>query len=193
MIGHDPVALLRHAPVEGAQAGLDMSQPWPPAIVEGELRGHDRPGQCRVRIAIDEHAVGPSLGERRLEAAHHLAGHRAVRPASDLQVQGRFIHLQVAKEGRAHRVVVVLAGVDQDLLVTGGRQRAADGCRLHELRPRADDGRDPHGGNGVPHAGQSPANGFSVDVAQRLAAGARAPEPPRRVAGDQLVIGHVAR
>ena len=193
VVGHDPVALLGHAPVEGAQARFDVRQPGPPAIVEGQLRGHDRRGQGRVRIAVDEDAVGPSLAERRLEAAHHLAGHRAVRPAADLQVQGRLVHLQVAKEGRAHRVVVVLAGVDQDLVMTGGRQRAADRRRLHELRSRTDDGRDPHDGNGVPHAGQSPANGSPSTSRSGWPQAQALAEPVRRVAGDELVVGHVAR
>ena len=35
VVGHDPVALLGHAPVERAQARLDVRQPGAAAIVEG--------------------------------------------------------------------------------------------------------------------------------------------------------------
>ena len=164
-----------------------------------ELRGHDRPGQGRVRVAVDEHAVGPSLDEHRLEAAQHLAGHRAVRPAADLQVHGPARrHLEVAEEGRAHRVVVVLAGVDQDLVGAAAAQRAADRRRLHELRPRADDGDDLHAilDRRERRAAARGSRRRTAPRRRRAAAaphGARAPEPSRRVAGDQLVVGHVAR
>ena len=77
------------------------------------------------------------------------------------------------------RVVVVLAGVDQQSRRGRRPQRAADRRRLHELRPRADDGQRPscasspsRGGMWLPQRGQSPGNGGPVvSVAQRLAAG----------------------
>ena len=76
VVGHDPVALLGHARVERAQAGLDVGEPRPAAIGVGELAGDDRRGQRRVRVAVDEHAVRLVLEHDRLEAAQHLAGHR---------------------------------------------------------------------------------------------------------------------
>ena len=99
------------------------------------------------------------LEDDRLEASQHLAGHRPVRATADLEVDIRLWDLEVPEEGGAHRLVVVLPGMDEDLGVRRA-QRAADGSRLHELGARPDDAQDPHasgaGGNGSPQRGQSP-------------------------------------
>ena len=50
---------------------------------------------------------------------------------------------ELGEEDRRERVVVVLAGVHEDLLVLLA-QRPRDGGRLDELGPVADDGEDPH-------------------------------------------------
>ena len=107
------------------------------------LAGHHRGRHRRVRVAVDQHAVGLVLEDDRLQAADHLAGHGTVRPAANLQVDVGCRQLEVAEEGGAHRLVVVLAGVHQHLGVVVA-QDAADGGGLHELRPRPHDGEDDH-------------------------------------------------
>ena len=52
---------------------------------------------------------------------------------------------ELLEEDRRERVVVVLAGVDEHLLVLGA-QPARDGRGLDELRAVADDGQDAHAG-----------------------------------------------
>ena len=114
VVGHDPVALLGHAPVEGAQASFDVREPRAPAIVDGQLCGDDapRPGSssCRRRRGRRPARSSRSTGSRRRIISPVIV---PVRTAADLQVQRRRRHLEVAEEGRAHRVVVVLAGVDR--------------------------------------------------------------------------------
>src|SRR6188508_1092770 len=139
-----------------------MGEPRPPAIGIGDLARDDGRGEGRIGVSVDEDAVRLALEYHRLEATEHLTGHRAVRAAADLQVDVRAGHLEVAEEGRAHGVVVVLAGVDEDLLVVAAED-AADRRGLDELRPRADDGEDPHlsprgGGNASPQRGHRPWN-----------------------------------
>ena len=52
---------------------------------------------------------------------------------------------ELGEEHARERVVVMLAGVHEDLLVALAQQ-ARHGGRLDELRPVAYDGEDPHGG-----------------------------------------------
>ena len=54
-VGDDPVDLLGHAHVEGAQAGLDVRQR------HAELGRDEGSGERRVGVAVDEHRVGPLL------------------------------------------------------------------------------------------------------------------------------------
>ena len=61
VVGHDAVDLLGHPPVEAAQAGLDVRDG------DAELRRGERPGERRVRVAVDEHRVRPLGDEDRLE------------------------------------------------------------------------------------------------------------------------------
>jgi hypothetical protein len=62
------------------------------------------------------------------------------RPESELALRAR--DAQLVDEHRRQLVVVVLAGVHEDLVVLGS-QRPADRGRLDELGPVADDGDDP--------------------------------------------------
>ena len=73
-----------------------------------------------------------------------LPGLPAVRPGADAQFVVRPRDVQFVEEQVGHLAVVVLAGVDEDLLVLTG-QGLADRRGLDELRPRADDGDDLQG------------------------------------------------
>ena len=61
-----------------------------------------------------------------------------MRAGPDAQVHVRRRDLEAVEEDAGHLVVVVLPGVHEDFLVPLP-QLAADGSRLDELRPRADD------------------------------------------------------
>ena len=87
--------------VERAQPGLDVRQPRAPAVAIGELGGHHgaRPASSSCRRRRGRHRAR-CVEHDRLEAAQHLAGHRAVRAAADLEVHVRLGHLEVAEERR---------------------------------------------------------------------------------------------
>ena len=111
VVADDPVDLLGHPPVERAQARLDMGER------DRRLRRHQRPGQGGIGVAVDEDRVRCRLGDDRLQAGQHRAGLLGVAAAADAQAvvgcrQAEFDE-EVAGKGR----VVVLAGIDQDLVM----------------------------------------------------------------------------
>jgi len=138
VVGEDPVALLGHTHVAGAHAGLDVDH--------RDLRagGRERAGERRVGVAVDERGVRLDLVDQRLERREHPRRLRRVAAAGDVQLDVRSGEAELLEEDARKRVVVVLAGVDEDLLVAGA-QRSGDRGGLHELRPVADDGQDSHG------------------------------------------------
>ena len=80
---------------------------------------------------------------------------------------------ELGEEDPRERVVVVLAGVHEHLLVALA-QRARYGRGLDELRPVADDGEDPHAGS-LRRAGSQRRWGasvglFTADFAERARA-----------------------
>jgi hypothetical protein len=108
------------------------------------LRGGDGSRECRVRVAVDEHHVRRELLELRLECGEHarcLARERAVVHAELARGSG---HAELLEEDPRQLVVVVLAGVDDQLLVAL-TQQPGDCCRFYELRSITYDGDDAHG------------------------------------------------
>ena len=69
----------------------------------------------------------------------HARGLGGVRAPGDAQLTLRPRHAELAEEDLRQLVVVMLAGMDQDLLVLGPHRRGDRGG-LDELRPVADDG-----------------------------------------------------
>jgi hypothetical protein len=108
------------------------------------LGGDQRSAEGRVGVPVDEHRVRLLLGDERLEPGHDRRGHHGVaaRPGRELVVGRR--HVELLEEDLGEPAVVVLAGVDEDLLVALA-QVARHRGRLHELGPVADHGQDPHG------------------------------------------------
>jgi hypothetical protein len=131
------VALLRHGPVGGAHAGLDVGKRC------RHSRARQGPAEGRVGVAVDEHEVRPHLLQDRLERMHDASDLVGVRARSDSQppVGGRQVELP--EEHVRQLVVVVLAAVDQELVVALA-QPPRDGRGLHELRAVADQADYPH-------------------------------------------------
>ena len=137
VVGEDAVHLFGHAPVVRAQTRLDVRDR------DVHLRGDQRTGEGRVGVSVDEHPRRADLARNSLEAGHHGAGLRAMRARTDSQVDVRLGYAELTEEDLRHVVVVVLAGVDEHLLVAPP-DGAADRSRLDELRTCADDGYDLH-------------------------------------------------
>jgi hypothetical protein len=105
------------------------------------LARRERARERGVGVAVDEHQRGLQLGQHRLEAPEDAGGLRDVRAAAGIQLTGRRRDAQLFEEDARELVVVVLAGVD-DELVTVLAQAARDRSRLDELRAVADDRDD---------------------------------------------------
>jgi hypothetical protein len=58
---------------------------------------------------------------------------------ANIQVDVRFWNAERREKRGRHCLVVVLAGVDNDLLDTGGNTGAVHGGKLRKIWPRADD------------------------------------------------------
>ena len=127
----DAVALLGHREVEAAQPGLDVG--------DGDLfaRGM-RAGEGRVRVAVDEHPVGPL----RLDHLADRRRHRSRVGGAQIEAVGRLGYAQLVEEDLRHRRVPVLSGVEHDLVDPGVPQCDRERRRLDELRAVPDDGED---------------------------------------------------
>ena len=112
MVGDDAVELLGHRAVERAHAGLDVRDRDP------RLRRGERARERRVRVAVDEHRVGPLVAQQRRRARRACAPVCSVfEPPPSPQLDVRRGHVELAHEDRRQLVVVVLAGVHEQLLV----------------------------------------------------------------------------
>ena len=138
VVGENAVGLLRHRPVERAQARLDVRDR------NAELDGRERPSQRRVGVAVDQQPARLLLQQHLLDGLEHAPGHRAVRQAADAELVARLRDAHLPEKHLRHQVVVVLAGMHQDFLDAALRERARHRRRLDELRPRADHGDDFH-------------------------------------------------
>ena len=129
MVGEHAVALLRHRPVERAHAGLDVRER------HAEAGARQRARERRVGVAVDEHEVGLDLvaatGSSACMIRADLLGVRS--PTRPRARRSGARQPQLPEEHRRELVVVVLAAVDQHLLVALA-QAPRDGRRLDELR-----------------------------------------------------------
>ena len=141
VVGEDAVVLLGHAAVEGAQPGFEVGD------LEVHLHRGEGAGEGGVGIAVDEGPVGLVLLEDLIHPGEHRAGLAAVGAGADGEVHVRCRDPQVREEDVAHRGVVVLSGVDDDVfdivpLCGGIRDRG----ELDELWACAHDRQDLHEG-----------------------------------------------
>ncbi len=85
-----------------------------------QLGCHQRSGQGRVGIAVDQHHVRLDLLHDRLERLHHGARHRAVTATADLKIIGGRRDSQLVKKHIRHRCIEMLPGVNQFFLDQAG-------------------------------------------------------------------------
>ena len=137
VVHDDPVDLLGHRAVEGAEPRLDVDHG------DAQLHGGQPAGERRVRVPVHEHRAGLLLDHELLEHAQHLAGLPAVTAGADPEVEVGCRDAELLEEDVGHTVVVVLTRVDEDLIVPLA-QGAAYRRRLDELRPGSDDREDSH-------------------------------------------------
>ena len=137
MVRDDPVQFLRHPAVEAPEAGLHVTDG------QVEFRGGESPRERGVGVPVHQDGIGLLVHQHLLEAHQHLPRLAGVRPAADLEVVVRLGEIEDAEEDIAHEVVVVLARVNQKLLVVASNL-TADRGGLDELGPRADDTGDSH-------------------------------------------------
>ena len=109
VVDEPAVGLLRDVLVEAAVARLH--------VVDGDPHplGHHR-GDAGVGVAEHEHGVRPLGGEHPLGADERAAQDRAERRGVHLQVVVRGPQPEVVEEDLVERVVVVLPGVDEDVV-----------------------------------------------------------------------------
>ena len=138
-VDHHPVQLLRHAPVERAQARLDV------ADRHVLLRGDEGARQGRVRVTVDEHGVRGLVSEHRLETDEHARGLLGVGARAALDTAVGRAQPELLEEDLREVGVVVLAGVHEDV-VAAAVERPGDWRSLDELRAVAHDGDDLHCG-----------------------------------------------
>ena len=138
VVRDDPIDLLGHRAIEGPETGLDVSER------AAHLRRDERARERRVRVPVHEDEIGLLPLEDVLETVHHLRGLAGVTAASNSEVVVRPRHVEDLEEHVGHVLVVMLPGVDQDLLVVLANL-PAHRRGLDELRACADDARDFHG------------------------------------------------
>src|SRR5207237_10256133 len=136
LVGLDAVAFFGHREVAAAQAGLDVRQR---KLERG--RG-ERPGKRRVGVAVDEHPVGPLLAQASLDRGLH----RVRVSCAQVEAVARLREAQLLEEDLRELVVVVLPGVDDDLVETVLAEGDRRGRGLDELGAVAHDRGDFHAG-----------------------------------------------
>ncbi len=142
MVGEDAVRLLRHRPVEAAQARLDVRK------ADAHLRGRERACKRRVCVAEDDDPVRSFGLEDGLDAFEDLGCLPRVRAGANAELVVGGWQVQLLEEDVGQHAIVVLAGVDQHLLVLL-TQGLAERGGLDELGPGADDRHDLHGRVGL--------------------------------------------
>ena len=104
-----------------------------------ELHGGERAGERRVHVAGDDDEVGRCSTSTCSIPTSARAVCSACVPEPTPRKTSGCGQAELAEEDVRHLRVVVLAGVDERDLGLRLQERAMDGRRLHEVRPRADD------------------------------------------------------
>ena len=110
MVGDDAVVLLGHPSVERTQTRLEVRQR---DVHLDRRKGARRRG---VGVPVHHHPVGPVLLERLVHLAEHGPRLTSVRVGTDRQVHVGGGDAEVTEEDIRHGDVVVLTGVDDDVV-----------------------------------------------------------------------------
>ena len=128
--------------------------------------GIERSPLRRPGLDVGERDAAPRRRRARRRASSSCRRRRAPSPAAPLERGGdprlhrarvggvqvepvlRLRQVELVEEDLRELAVLVLAGVQDDLLDPAVAQRDRERRRLHELRPVADDGEGPHRGRG---------------------------------------------
>ena len=127
----DAVDLFGHPAVEAAQASLDVRDP------NTKLRGDEGRGDRRVDVTIYDDPVRSFFEQHGLDSLHDPCGLNCVRIGADLEIQVRRWDSQIAKKVAGQHIMVVLAGMHDDLRKAGLNARSMDGRKFRQVRPRA--------------------------------------------------------
>ena len=110
VVGEHAVALLAHHAVERPQAGLDVRER------DARARRREGRGERRVGVPVDEHRVGLLLVECAADGIEHAREELVLGAAVEVERPGPPDVGEVREQQLRHLVVVVLAGVDRDLV-----------------------------------------------------------------------------
>jgi len=141
LVGDDPIDLLGHRAVEGAQARLQVRDR------DTELDRHERRCQRGVDVARHEHEIRTLGLQYGLYPFHHPRGlHGMAGRAHAEHVLGRR-HIELLEEDVGHQTVVVLTGVYEHMarVRPAVAQLGYDRRHLHKIRASANHIGDPHG------------------------------------------------
>ena len=109
-VSDHPVDLLGHRAIEAPQTRLDVSDS------NSKFRAHQSSCDSRVYVTINHHEIRRVLLNYRFKARHNLSGLLRVASGTNLQVEVRGWNFQLLKKNIGHVCVIVLAGVNQQLL-----------------------------------------------------------------------------
>ena len=138
MIDKHAVDFLGHGTVEAAKAGLDMDDG------DAELGCGEGAGECGIGVAKDDDNARPVSEEVGFEALKGAGGHGGVGAGANTEVVMGLGDAEFAEEAFRHPLVVMLAGMDDALIVASPPGLGREGGELDELRAGTDHGGDSH-------------------------------------------------
>ena len=107
LAGQDPVDLLRHRAIEGAQPGFHMDHR------DSLLDGHQAARERGSHVADDDDARRLEAVEDRFKAFHDLGRLHGMRAGANLEVDVRLRQTEVLEDTVLHARIVVLPSVKQ--------------------------------------------------------------------------------
>ena len=139
-VGAQAIDFLGHVHVPGAQARLDMGH------LDSQLFSRDGAGHGGVDIPHHDDQIRLFPQADLFELDHDPGGLLGMGTATHFQIDIGLGHAEVVEEGFAHLLVVVLAGVDEEVLdfVRVSVHGLDDRGHFHEVGAGADDVEDFH-------------------------------------------------
>src|SRR5713101_6452189 len=132
MVSNDTIDLFRHRPVKASQPCLDMHY--------GNLQfcRRQRASKGGIGIAKDNHPIWVLFHENWLNSFEYPSSLHSMCARANLEVIVGGWNSQLIKELGRHTIIVVLPGMDNDLLMREA-QGTTDRFELHKLRTRSND------------------------------------------------------